>query len=109
MQSPASTPSPAQPQSQRPRTAIVLGAGGIRGCAHPGVLTVLQEHGIQIDMVVGASIGSMFGLALAAGIPAESMIRTVRESRPMDILRFYMGGLDPAGKNPIARMLHEAG
>lgn len=101
---------PCEPSSaHRPRTALVLGAGGIRGCAHPGVIAVLQEAGVRIDMVVGASIGSMFGLGLAAGIPGERMVETVRASRPIDIIRFYAGGLNPGGNNPIARLLREAG
>ncbi len=109
MQSPHLT-LPREPSSAtQPRTALVLGAGGIRGCAHPGVISVLQQAGVRIDMVVGASIGAMFGLGLAAGIPAERMVETVRVSRPIDILRFYLGGLNPQGKNPIARLLRDAG
>jgi predicted acylesterase/phospholipase RssA len=109
MQSPSLTlplePSP----DRRPRTALVLGAGGIRGCAHPGVISVLREADVPIDIVVGASIGSMFGLGVAAGIPTERMIETVRTVRPIDIFRFYVGGLNPHRKNPIARLLREAG
>lgn len=70
---------------------------------------MLLGAGVRIDMVVGASIGAMFGLALAAGIAPERMVETVRASRPIDIFRFYAGGLNPHGASPIARLLREAG
>nr|AEI30741.1 phospholipase patatin family [uncultured microorganism] len=37
----------------RPRIALVLGAGGPRGYAHIGVLRVLEEAGVEPDLVVG--------------------------------------------------------
>jgi predicted acylesterase/phospholipase RssA len=92
------------------RLGLVLGAGGIRGCAHAGALQVLDEVGIRPDMVVGASVGAMFGLALAAGIPSRRMAQVINESRPLDIARFYFAGrLRTDRRNPIARMLQEAG
>jgi predicted acylesterase/phospholipase RssA len=109
MQSPHLTLPRESCSASQPRTALVLGAGGIRGCAHAGVIAVLQQAGVRIDMVVGASIGAMFGLGLAAGIPGERMVETVRASRPIDIFRFYMGGLNPRGRNPIAGLLRDAG
>lgn len=41
--------------------ALVLGAGGVRGVAHVGILEVLEQHGIPIDLLVTCSVGSMFG------------------------------------------------
>jgi NTE family protein len=41
----------------RPRIGLVLGAGGIRGCAHAGVIAVLRQAEVSIDLVVGASVG----------------------------------------------------
>ena len=51
-----------------PRLALVLGAGGARGLAHIGVLKVLSPHRLPIDLVVGASMGSLIGAAYAAGL-----------------------------------------
>jgi NTE family protein len=46
--------------------ALVLGGGGARGMAHIGVFKALEEEGVPIDMIVGASIGafaaSLYGL-----------------------------------------------
>jgi NTE family protein len=73
------------------------------------VIQALHEANVQVDLVVGASVGSIFGLGLAAGISYEYMVRVVRESRPIDLFRFYAGRLRAGRSNPIARMLHEAG
>lgn len=40
---------------------IVLGGGGSRGIAHLGVLSVLQEANIKIDLIVGCSAGAIIG------------------------------------------------
>src|SRR5206468_1243235 len=87
----------------------VLGAGGVRGCAHAGVVSVLAEAGIPINLVVGASVGSIFGLGVTAGLPPERIVQTVRDSTPLDMFRFYSGRLRSDRRNPIARMLITAG
>jgi predicted acylesterase/phospholipase RssA len=94
----------------RARVGLVLGAGGIRGCAHAGALQVLDEAGIRPDLVVGASVGAMFGLALAAGVSSRRMAEVIGRSSSFDIARFYFAGrLRADRRNPIARLLHEAG
>ena len=40
---------------------LALGGGGARGLAHLGVLQVLDREGIEVDHVVGTSIGSIVG------------------------------------------------
>lgn len=97
------------PSNNRPRVGLVLGAGGVRGCAHGGVYKVLTDADVPIDLVVGASIGSMFGLAVAAGLPADHVAEVARTVTPLDLFRFYAGRLRPSPSNPIARLLHEAG
>ncbi|MBC8171669.1 MAG: patatin-like phospholipase family protein, partial [Anaerolineae bacterium] len=55
----------------RPRVALVLGGGGSRGIAHVGVLEVLHNAGIPIDLVVGTSMGAIVGALYAAGITPQ--------------------------------------
>jgi NTE family protein len=45
----------------RVRVGLALGAGGARGWAHLGVLKVLEEEGIHVDMIAGTSIGALVG------------------------------------------------
>lgn len=48
------------------RVGLALGAGAARGWAHIGVLKVLQENDIQIDMISGTSMGALVGAIFAA-------------------------------------------
>lgn len=57
---PVNTPRAPQLMAQ-PRVALVLGGGGARGYAHLGVLQVLEQAGVPLDLIVGTSAGSIFG------------------------------------------------
>ncbi len=59
------------------KVGLVLSGGGARGLAHIGVLKALEEYGIPIDLIVGASIGSVIGGFFAAGYSAEDIVRIV--------------------------------
>lgn len=62
----------------RPRIALVLSGGGARGFAHLGVLQVLHEHRVPVDMVWGTSMGAVVGGAYAAGRTTEELRQLVR-------------------------------
>ena len=47
--------------ADRPKVALVLGAGSARGLAHIGVLQVFEENNIPFDLIVGSSMGAMVG------------------------------------------------
>jgi len=53
--------------SKATKIGLVLGSGGARGYAHLGVLKVLYEADIHIDLVVGTSFGAIVGAGYAAG------------------------------------------
>jgi NTE family protein len=53
----------------RPKIGLALGGGAVRGFAHIGVLQVLEEANIPIDMVSGTSVGSVIGAFYCAGMP----------------------------------------
>lgn len=52
---------------------LALGGGAARGLAHIGVLEVLENEGITVDMVAGSSIGALVGAAWARGASTEQM------------------------------------
>ena len=59
----------------RPRFALVLGSGGVRGIAHLGVLRRLIAEGLLPDALVGCSAGSLIAaFYAAAGIEAEELV-----------------------------------
>ncbi len=43
------------------KLALALGGGGARGLAHIGVLKVLEREKVDIDLIVGTSIGAVVG------------------------------------------------
>ncbi|MFN3194388.1 MAG: patatin-like phospholipase family protein [Chlorobiota bacterium] len=54
-------------------TALVLSGGGARGLSQIGVLRGLEEQNIQIDYIVGTSIGAVVGGLYAAGYSVDEI------------------------------------
>lgn len=67
------------------RLALVLGGGGSRGLAHVGVLEVLEENNIPIDLIIGCSAGSIVG-ALYADCPNTEYLKDVLLTLDTDYL-----------------------
>ena len=63
----------------RPKVAVVLSGGGAKGFAHVGVLKVLEQEGIPVDIVVGTSMGSLIGGIYALGYTADEIEDIVRK------------------------------
>lgn len=59
--------------ADRPKVALVLSGGGAKGSAHVGVIKVLEQNGIPVDMVVGASMGAVIGGLYCAGYTGAQM------------------------------------
>lgn len=63
---PTPTPTPAPtPRAVRPKVGLALGGGGARGFAEIGVLRVLEQEKIPVDVVIGTSVGSLIGALYA--------------------------------------------
>ncbi|MBA9024982.1 MULTISPECIES: patatin-like phospholipase family protein [Bacillaceae] len=60
---------------REPKIGLALGSGGARGFAHLGVIKVLKEAGISIDMIAGSSMGALVGSFYAAGSDVERLYR----------------------------------
>jgi NTE family protein len=54
----------------RKKIGLALGAGGARGFAHVGVLSMLEQAGVPVDYIAGSSIGAMVGGLFAMGMNA---------------------------------------
>ena len=69
------------------KTALVLGGGGVRGYAHIGVLKVLKEAGIRIDLIVGSSMGAIIGASYSIDLDINRLERKILDlSRRREIL-----------------------
>ena len=71
---------------QRPKLALVLGAGSARGFAHIGVCKALDAAGIRPDLIVGASAGSVIGVFYAAGYTGAQMENVAMKVRDADVI-----------------------
>ena len=71
---PGTAPPAAQtPAPPPPRLGLALGGGAARGFAHVGVIQVLEEAGIKVDLVTGTSAGSLVGALYASGRNAQQL------------------------------------
>lgn len=71
-----------------PRVALVLGSGGPRGYAHIGVMRVLEDAGIPVDLVVGSSVGALLGSFWAHGYSAQAMDDLSQTGSPLTVFDF---------------------
>lgn len=52
---------------------LALGSGAAYGLAHIGVLRVLEQENIPVDVITGSSIGALLGALWAAGYKADDL------------------------------------
>jgi predicted acylesterase/phospholipase RssA len=99
-----SAAAPTLPQTSSYDLALVLSGGGARGFAHVGVIEVVEELQLPVDLVVGVSMGSIVGAGYAAGLSARAMADLARAMRLTAIFRPRPGRLnlvDPAGVRAV--------
>ncbi|MBI2948567.1 MAG: patatin-like phospholipase family protein [Verrucomicrobia bacterium] len=58
---------------------LALSSGGAKGLAHIGVIQVLEENGIPVDVVVGCSMGAYVAAVWATGHNGVQMEKLARE------------------------------
>ncbi len=61
------------PPNKRPVVGLVLSGGGAKGLAHLGVIKVLEEMKIPVDIIVGTSAGASVGGVYAMGMPLSEI------------------------------------
>lgn len=55
------------------QVALVIGSGSVKCAAAIGLLNVLHREGIELDMVVGCSGGSIYAAVMALGLEAKTI------------------------------------
>ncbi|HEY2952300.1 MAG TPA: patatin-like phospholipase family protein [Verrucomicrobiae bacterium] len=61
------------------RIGLALSSGGAKGLAHIGVIQVLEENGIEVDVVAGCSMGAYVGSIWAYGHDGLQLEALARE------------------------------
>ncbi|MBR2341516.1 MAG: patatin-like phospholipase family protein [Clostridia bacterium] len=65
---------------------FALGSGGARGVAHIGFLQAMEEEGIVPDYISGCSMGSVVGMAYAAGMSPKEMREAAFSLKMIDLI-----------------------
>ena len=79
-----------------PRVALVLGGGAASAMGHVGVLKALNQAGVPIHLITGASMGSIVGGLYAAGFNTEvleAIMIEIEVPSVMDLRFPFQGGL----------------
>jgi NTE family protein len=84
---------PSKQRKGKPKIALVLGGGGLKGFAHIGVIRALIELGIDPLVVAGTSIGSLIAAAYGGGMSVEEMSQRARELKRRDLFRLNRMGM----------------
>ena len=74
------------PAFSRPRVGLALSGGGARGLAHIGVLKVIEEAGLPVDVVAGTSMGGIVGALYSIGYTPAEIERIVTSADWSDLL-----------------------
>jgi NTE family protein len=69
----SAVPEPVVQPSRAPVVGLALGGGAARGFAHVGVIQVLEENGIQVDLLTGTSAGSVVAVQYASGMNGRQL------------------------------------
>jgi NTE family protein len=89
----------------RKKIGLALSGGGARGFAHIGVLTVLAENNIPIDMIAGTSAGSIVGGAFAAGMSPGRIAAMAAATRWTNMVRPSLSPLGILSNAPMGGFL----
>ncbi len=76
-----------------PRIALVLGGGAARGFAHVGVIRVLEQERIPVNIVVGTSVGSLIAALYASDRNSFDLEWTAFKLEKDDLFDFGLGNL----------------
>lgn len=81
---------------ERKKVGVALGSGSAKGLAHIGVLQVLAENRIPIDMIAGSSMGAIIGGIYACNTDLHllaKLIGALNQRRYFDVSIRRSGGL----------------
>lgn len=70
--------------------ALVLSGGGARAIAHFGVLEVLEENGIPVDLIIGTSGGSIIGALYADHPNMKGLSSVIKKGGVKDFFAFSL-------------------
>lgn len=93
-------------QPRPPKVGLALGGGFARGLAHVGVIKVLEEEHIPIDLIAGTSVGSVIGAGYASGVSARELCEIAGLVRFKDFSRWSISRFGLFSNDKMATFLN---
>lgn len=91
----------------RLKVGLALGSGTVRGTAHLGVLKVLEDAGIPIDIVTGTSAGALVGALYASGMSVDEMRRKLPHLGWRHLARPVFSGRALFSNEPLGKWVNK--
>jgi NTE family protein len=92
--------------NQKPASlSLALSGGGARGIAHLGVLAALDELGLPVGALAGASSGGIVGAFYAAGFAPREVLRLLQGTSIPRLTRPVFSRLGLLGMDAVAQLL----
>lgn len=92
---------------ERPKIGLALGSGAARGSAHVGVLKVLEQADIPIDIIAGTSVGAFIGALYAGGQPISAFERVLPTVRWRQLVQFTLPPKALISNHPMVRFVEK--
>jgi len=80
----------------------VIGSGAIKCAASIGMLQVLHEENIEVDLLVGCSGGAIYGVGIAAGMELEEIQKLSDSTWSKDLMEGYLVNLKASKDGTLA-------
>lgn len=87
------------------KIGLALSGGGARGFAHIGVLKVLADNNIPIDMIAGTSAGSVVGGAFASGMSMDEIVTMASKVGWTNLTRPSLSPLGLLSNAPMGKFI----
>lgn len=91
----------------KPVIGVALGSGSARGAAHVGVLKVLEQEKIPVDLIAGTSVGAFIGALYAGGQPISAFEQVLPTVRWRQLVQFVMPPKAFADNHPMIRFVEK--
>lgn len=89
---------------EREKIGLALGGGGARGFVQVGALKAFYERGIDFDLCVGTSVGSIVGALYCAGLTPDEIARAAENIEFADLHGKFL--LKPDDPRKIGRVVY---
>ncbi|NQT95081.1 MAG: patatin-like phospholipase family protein [Candidatus Omnitrophica bacterium] len=90
------------------KIAFVFGGGSARGLAHIGVLRVLRQNNIPVDLVVGTSIGSLLAAICGLGLSLKSIENIADKMKWWDLADFVISKIGFLEGRNLEKLIKES-